>query len=208
MSNPKDPKLTERNYGKHRWITLDEGQGPSELEQAQKADKQKKRLFESRKAYRQRHKDKLKKYHERWRDRQQPWKSVLRNAWNALNKEAKKKRIDGMPWEIYWALWEAAGDIRPPWSDTPVPAYTLRAKYFDERFRCMIAREDMELGWKPGNVKIIAVEGPYRQWMRPAPGVRSVMGNHNTEIRELSRWDDNGTEDGEIVSLRNRSAGD
>ena len=100
------------------------------------------------------------------------WYSVMRTRWYNFVAQCRKKGIDSLPWDVYKALWDAAGSVTPPWGGKGVPAYKMQAKYYDTRLRTMLVRWDESAGFNRGNCGIVLVEGHFRNHtnlkMRPS----------------------------------------
>jgi hypothetical protein len=123
------------------------------------------------------------------------WDRVKRNRWRNAQVQAKKKGIDFIPYDVYQALWEAAGKVETEWGDE-VEAYQMQAKFYDERLRAIMIRfaEGPEHSYTKGNVGIVLVKGKFR--------------NHKVPLAEpefyqvLATWDYGGEildRDGEVV---------
>jgi hypothetical protein len=107
------------------------------------------------------------------------WYKVQRTRWRNFCVQSRKKGIDALPWDVYKALWNAAGLLTPPWGGKPMEAYKLQAKYYDTRYRTMMVRwDDGEgMGFVRGNCGIVLVEGHYRNHknMHLKPHVYEVL---------------------------------
>lgn len=112
------------------------------------------------------------------------WYSIMRTRWRNMNRQAKLHGHDGMPWDAYKALWDAAGLVTPPWGGQDTEAYKLQDKYFSKRFRCLLTRWDEERGFKAGNCGVILVEGYYRS--------RQNKHLRPTQYEVLSAWEKDG----------------
>lgn len=87
----------------------------------------------------------------------------MRDRWRALGVECKKRGYDGLSWEDYKELWRAAGDVQIL-GDVMLPAHKIQKKFYSKEFRSMLVRIDerRHIGFKPGNVAVVLVEGGWR----------------------------------------------
>lgn len=90
------------------------------------------------------------------------WYSVMRTRWYNFVAQCRKKKIDSLPWDVYKALWDAAGCVTPPWGGKDIEAYKMQAKYYDTRLRTILVRWDEGAGFVRGNCGIVLVEGHFR----------------------------------------------
>lgn len=90
------------------------------------------------------------------------WYSVMRTRWYNFVAQCRKKKIDSLPWDVYKALWDAAGHVTPPWGGKDIEAYKMQAKYYDTRLRTILVRWDEKEGFSRGNCGIVLVEGHFR----------------------------------------------
>lgn len=132
------------------------------------------------------------------------WYTIQRNRWRNLCLQSRKRQIDAVPWDVYRALWEAAGTVVPPWGGSPVEAGKLQDHHFSTRMRCLLVRFDSgsgseskeggKAGFSPGNVGVVLVEGHYRNPKKPEA--------EPSLYKELAVWAANGDildRDGQVV---------
>ena len=166
-------KLKDRQYGKFGWITIaDTEYDPVEDTKITWPDR----------------KEVLKKAQE-GRENTTPWSKLpihrkMRERCRVLNAECRKKGIDGMAYDEYKALWDQAGDVEVL-EGVMIPAPKLQKKFYQMEFRCVMARvdENSGVGYRPGNVVVVAVEGAWRNHRR----IR-----YPKSIDILSYWRENG----------------
>lgn len=137
--------LKTRQYGNHEWISIaDEKNDP--LENRKVVWKKKSEVVKRSAVTKQFYST-----------------DVMRTRWRALNTECRKRGYDGLAWEDYKGLWEAAGEVSVL-GDVSIAAHKLQKKFYSKEFRCMLVRIDerRERGFRRGNVAVVLVEGGWR----------------------------------------------
>jgi len=112
------------------------------------------------------------------------WYTVMRTRWYNFVAQCRKKKIDSLPWDVYKGLWDAAGQVTPPWGGKDIEAYKMQAKYYDTRLRTILVRWDEDKGFNRGNCGIILVEGHFRNHVN--------LKMKPTRYEILAAWEKNG----------------
>ena len=111
------------------------------------------------------------------------WYTILRMKWRDVNRQARRRGFDGLPWDAYNALWNAAGDVEEEGTGEMIPAWKQTGKYWDRKRKSMLMRKDTKGGWRPGNVIVVDVKGP-------------LSGSNDEQIPDrmqvLATWDEDG----------------
>lgn len=124
------------------------------------------------------------------------WNSIVRNRWRNGVIQARKKGLDFLPYDVYQALWNAAGVVTTDWGEQ-CEAFKLQTKFYDTRTRTLLIRlattqvegkkwiENPSKGFERGNVAIVKVKGYFRNHTKPdiEPEVYQV----------LATWESDGT---------------
>lgn len=115
----------------------------------------------------------------------QDWDWIFRNRYRNAQIAARKKGIDYLPYDVYNALWEAAGTVEAPWGEV-LDARKMQTKFYDERLRTMMIRriEDSDHGFTRGNVAIVLLKGKFRN--HTVPDIQPEI------YQELASWEENG----------------
>lgn len=146
-------KLKDRQYGKHGWISIADTQyDPVEDEKITWPDR--KEVLAKLKISEETAKSNYQKM--------TPWQK-MRERWRALCIECRKKGIDSLLWEEYKEIWDTAGEVELL-EGLMVPAHKLQKKFYQKEFRTVMARVDETsgIGFRPGNVVVLAIEGAWR----------------------------------------------